>query len=72
MFFCRQIFTERFGVSPQQYVLTLRIRHARSIIESGDFDTVAEVAETVGYTDPLYFSKAYKKYYGFPPSETFK
>ena len=68
----RQIFTERFGVSPQQYVLTLRIRHARSIIESGDFDTVAEVAETVGYTDPLYFSKAYKKYYGFPPSETFK
>jgi AraC-like DNA-binding protein len=68
----RQIFTERFGVSPQQYVLTLRIRHAHSIIESGDFDTVAEVAETVGYTDPLYFSKAYKKYYGFPPSETFK
>ena len=39
-----------------------------SILESGDYDSIAEVSELVGYSDPLYFSKAFKKIYGFSPS----
>lgn len=55
-------------MSPKEYVVTQRISHARFIIESGDFDSIAEVAQLVGYNDPLYFSKAFKKLYGISPS----
>ena len=64
----RKIFISRFGLTPQEYVQRERITHAKSIIEGGDFDNIREVANSVGYNDPLYFSKAFKKFYGFPPS----
>lgn len=63
----RKIFAQRFGMSPQSYVLTERITHAKSIIESGDYDSVKEISEAVGYSDPLYFSKAFKKAFGLSP-----
>ena len=65
----RKIFALRFGKTPQQYILSTRLSHAKSIIASGDFDTITEVALSVGFRDPLYFSKAYKKEYGVSPSE---
>ena len=64
----RRIFASRFAMTPQEYVLKERITHAKQIIESGDYDSIKSVAATVGYSDPLYFSKAFRKYYGFPPS----
>ena len=65
----RKLFVLRFGVSPQEYVISRRISHAKALIESGDFDSISEVAEFVGYRDPLYFSKAFKKIYGISPSK---
>jgi AraC-like DNA-binding protein len=38
------------------------------MLESGDFDSIKEVALSAGYSDPLYFSKVFKKFYGFSPS----
>jgi AraC-like DNA-binding protein len=64
----RRIFSQRFGMNPQSYVSTERITHAKSIIESGDYDDIKEISESVGYSDPLYFSKAFKKNYGMSPS----
>lgn len=64
----RRIFKSRFGVTPKEYVTSERISHARSIIESGDYESIAEVARAVGYSDPLYFSKAFKHVFGTPPS----
>ena len=65
----RKIFISIFAITPQQYVLKERITHARLIIESGDYDSIKSVAESVGYGDPLYFSKAFRKYYGFSPTD---
>ena len=65
----RKIFASQFRMSPQEYVLTKRISQAKSIIENGDFDTIRGVAEAVGYTDPLYFSKTFKKMQGVSPSK---
>jgi len=65
----RKIFTARFGTTPQNYIMQKRLTHAKSILDSGDFDTVREVALSVGYNDPLYFGKAFKKIYGISPSE---
>lgn len=67
--YLRRIFKERFHIAPQEYVLTSRLIHAKSILDSGDFDSIKEVSELVGYTDPLYFSKAFKKLYGCSPSD---
>ena len=64
----RRIFKSVFSVTPQEYVLRQRLTQARFLIESGEYDAIRTVAEAVGYSDPLYFSKAFKKHYGFSPS----
>jgi len=64
----RKIFKSRFGLTPKEYVTAERISHARSIIESGDYGSVSEVATAVGYNDPLYFSKAFKRVFGVCPT----
>lgn len=65
----RKIFQSEFGMTPQKYIINRRLSCARSILESGDFATVTEVAAAVGYADPLYFSQSFHKKYGFPPSQ---
>ena len=64
----RKIFKSRFGLTPKEYVTLERISHARSIIESGDYESISEIAATVGYSDPLYFSKAFKRVFGVCPT----
>ena len=68
----RKIFTLKFGTSPQKYIISKRMIQAKSLIDNCDFDTINEVALSVGYNDPLYFSKAFKKKYGVSPSTVTK
>ena len=65
----RKIFNANFGMSPQKYILTKRLSHAKTIIDTGDYNSISEVASQVGYNDPLYFSRAFKKKYGLSPTE---
>ncbi len=63
----RKIFIMRFGMSPKNYVIDKRMIYAKSIVDSGEFQSVKQLSLTVGYSDPLYFSKVFKKYYGISP-----
>ncbi|MBE6651474.1 MAG: AraC family transcriptional regulator [Ruminococcaceae bacterium] len=63
----RQIFIAKFGMSPKNYVQSKRFSYAKSIIDSGEFSTVKELAALVGYKDPLYFGKVFKQHYGVSP-----
>ena len=63
----RKIFISKFGVNPHKYIESKRISHAKAILESGDFNTVSELAVSVGYSDPLYFSRVFKRMYGSSP-----
>ena len=65
----RKLFCERFNMTPSEYVTTRRLTFAKTIIDNNDYETLKEVAELVGYNDPLYFSKAFKKFYGYSPSQ---
>lgn len=65
----RQLFESIYATTPHRYILAKRLSHAKSIIAGGDYDTIAEVALLVGFNDPLYFSKVYKKAYGVSPSD---
>ena len=65
----RKIFYANFSQSPQKYVLSKRLSHAKAVIVNGDYETVTELALAVGYNDPLYFSRAFKKKYGVSPTQ---
>jgi len=64
----RKIFQSGYGTSPQKYILSKRLSHAKALIDSGDFDKISEIAASAGYSDALYFSRAFKKKYGYSPS----
>ena len=63
-----QCFKEITGFSPLQYILKLRIANAQSLLENTDY-TIAEIANTVGYTNSLYFSRLFHKHIGVSPKE---
>lgn len=62
----RKIFVDKFGVSPKEYIINMRINYAKELLESGMF-SVAEVASFAGYTEQCHFSREFKKRIGENP-----
>ena len=48
------------SVTPMQYILNLRITNAKTLLRTTTY-SVSEVAAIVGYNNPLYFSRLFKK-----------
>lgn len=63
----RRLFKQRFGVSPQKYLVQLRIQKAAALIHTGYY-TLKEVAVMCGYRDYKYFSVEFKRLKGCTPS----
>lgn len=64
----RKSFEAVTGKPPIRYLHDLRIRKAKDILSS-DFDSIAQVAQSVGYTSLYHFSKMFKRYTGMSPRE---
>lgn len=62
----RRIFTEKFGISPKEYIINLRIDYAKKLLLSEQF-SVSEIAEMCGYAEPCHFSREFSKRTGTPP-----
>lgn len=62
-----ELFQRYVGMSPIRYLTQLRINRSKELLRSCEF-SVMQVAECVGYADPLYFSKLFKKRTGFSPT----
>ena len=60
-------FVERFGGTFSKYLLSRRMERAAALLESRA--TLGEIAREVGFSCGHALSYAFKKYYGFPPSE---
>ena len=56
------------GVTPLSYILSLRITNARHLLQTTSYN-VTEISAIVGYDNPLYFSRLFKKETGLSPSE---
>lgn len=61
-------FREVMQIPPMQYVVSLRIAAAKGYLEKSN-KNVGEIAGIVGYDNPLYFSRLFKKHTGMTPTE---
>lgn len=64
----RMLFKQDYGQSPLQYLNTVRINHAKEMLESGLF-SLQEVADSCGFQNVYYFSKVFKSLTGIPPGK---
>ena len=64
----RREFKICFGHSPKEYIRTLRIEHAKNLLEAGDL-SISEVALQSGYSNISYFSTDFRNATGQSPSQ---
>lgn len=62
------LFTQRMGISPHRFILSLRIDKAKELLMYSTM-TVNEIAKYVGFPDASYFSRLFRKYTGHAPME---
>ena len=63
-------FNKVYHIRPIDYLIRLRLRKAADLLLKGY--SVTEAAWNVGYQDPLYFSRLYKKHFGISPSHAYR
>lgn len=56
------------GFTPMQYILSKRIYNAEALLQNTQYN-ITEIAQIVGYENPLYFSRIFKKAKGLSPTE---
>lgn len=61
-------FKKQLGITPLQYLIYLRINEAKKLLLKYPERPVAEIGKQLGYDDPYYFSRIFKKQTGISPS----
>ena len=61
-------FKQYTGFTPMQYILAQRIYNAEILLQNPSHN-LTEIASMIGYDNPLYFSRIFKKAKGISPSE---
>ncbi len=62
-----RMFKKSMGCPPYRYQLKIRIERAVEMLENSGLN-VSECADIVGFQDPAYFCRVFKKYTGHSPS----
>ena len=58
-------FNRAYGIRPMSFLIALRLERAMQLLQTDML--VKDVARAVGYDDPLYFSRLFKRHYGCSP-----
>ena len=56
------------GLTPNEFIREIKLQKARVLLENNAKSTIAEVAYTVGFNTPGYFSTVYEKRFGKRPA----
>ena len=64
-YFCR-VFKRTTGLSPNQYVIARRLHRAQQLLRAGQ--PTEQVALAVGYADPRYFARLFRRHVGCTPA----
>ena len=63
----KRIFDKYAGISVHKYLLKLKIKAALQLLRGGE--TVSRTAEVLGFNSQSYFSRAFRRETGMPPSQ---
>jgi len=63
-----ELFKQQAGYAPIEYFIRLRMHHACQLLDTTQH-SVKVVASTLGYTDPLYFSRVFRSVNDLTPTE---
>lgn len=66
-YYISRIFKSETGDTPINYLISLRMEHARDLMDTHPEMSIQGVAAAVGYEDAYHFSKQFKKYFGLSP-----
>ena len=61
-------FNATLKMSPKQFIIKFRMEKACKLLKNSNLN-ITEIAEEVGYSNSLTFSKAFKTYFGVSPNE---
>jgi CheY-like chemotaxis protein/AraC-like DNA-binding protein len=64
-----KLFRQHAGRSFGEFISTIRIDAAKRLIGESPDMPLKKVAESVGFGDPFYFSRVFKSFAGYPPSD---
>ncbi|MCQ6560805.1 AraC family transcriptional regulator [Paenibacillus mendelii] len=64
-----RMFKRATGLSPMKFLLKVRMERAGELLTESMNLSIDQIAASVGYADPLYFSKQFRKWYGCSPSD---
>jgi len=64
----RYLFKAETGMSPAQYLRSLRMKEASRLLET-TFLSVKEVMHRIGVSDESHFTRDFKKVYGMTPAQ---
>ncbi|MBS4461537.1 AraC family ligand binding domain-containing protein [Aerococcaceae bacterium zg-B36] len=62
------VFKQFSELSPKEYLLQIRMKRAKQLLETTN-EPVQVIAFSIGFRDPLHFSKAFKQYIGLSPKQ---
>jgi AraC-like DNA-binding protein len=63
-----RVFSSVLNISPKKYIISVRIERACTALRKTS-ESIAEIAETVGYANQFYFAKEFKRLTGMTPSQ---
>ncbi|MFC3746784.1 response regulator [Paenibacillus sp. GCM10012306] len=66
--YLRRVFRKESGYSVLDHITHIRMKKAKDLIQKGNMK-LSTIAYEVGYSDPNYFSKSFKKKFGMTPTE---
>jgi AraC-like DNA-binding protein len=63
-----RVFSSVLNISPKKYIISVRMERACRALRKTS-DSIAEIAEAVGYANQFYFAKEFKRLTGMTPSQ---
>ena len=61
------LFKKSMGITINEYIMDVRMKHALNLLSTGGHN-ISTIAENTGFSNISYFTKCFKKKFGYPPS----
>ncbi|NCA77678.1 MAG: tetratricopeptide repeat protein [Alphaproteobacteria bacterium] len=68
----RRKISDLTGLTPVDFIRQIRLQQAKQLIEQQAYPTISEISVAVGFNNPAYFSRLFKKLFGYAPTDLFR